>query len=243
MRRELDYLHAPVRVHLLKARLSDPLNRANSALSCNIQVSSGKYSVESVDISLNPPMHHRLDDRRTSVSENNPNSTLLSRLQRGDADALHEVYERYADDVYRIALRLTGSSADAYDVTHDVFLGLPEAMQRYDPERPFGPWFRGVAVRTAQMRLRSARRRREVALPDVAGLAVRSRQEAVVDRLTLEKALDNLSPDLRSVVVLRELEGLSYQEIADLLGIKKSAVAVRLHRARRRLRDILRGNR
>ena len=188
-------------------------------------------------------MHHRIDDRRTTVSENNPNPTLLSRLGRGDADALREVYERYADDVYRVALRLTGSSADAYDVAHDVFVGLPEAMQRYDPNRPFGSWLRGVAVRTAQMRLRSARRRREVALPNVAGLAVRSRQEAVVDRLTLEKALDELSPDLRSVVVLRELEGLSYQEIADLLGITKSAAAVRLHRARRRLKDILRGNR
>ena len=93
------------------------------------------------------------------------------------------------------------------------------------------------------MRLRSARRRREVALPNVPAMAVRSRQDAVVDRLTLEKALDELSPDLRSVVVLRELEGLSYQEIADLLGITKSAAAVRLHRARQRLRDILRGNR
>ena len=88
----------------------------------------------------------------------------------------------------------------------------------------------------------SQRRRREVALPNVAGMAVRPRQEAVVNRLTLEKALDELSPDLRSVVVLRELEGLSYQEIADLLGITKSAAAVRLHRGRRRLRDILRGN-
>jgi RNA polymerase sigma-70 factor (ECF subfamily) len=74
-------------------------------------------------------------------------------------------------------------------------------------------------------------------------LAVRARQEAVVDRLTVEKALDELSPELRSVLVLRELEGLSYQEIADLLGIKKSAAAVRLHRARKRLSDILRGSR
>ncbi len=219
------------------------LSQAESPHFCNIRVSSGKYSVESVEILLSPPMHHRVEDRRMSVSENSPNPKLLSRLGRGDADALREVYERYADDVYRIALRFTGSSADAYDVTHDVFVGLPEALQRYDPDRSFPSWLRGVAVRTAQMRLRSERRRREVALPSVVGLAVRSRQEAVVDRLTLEKALDGLSPDLRSVVVLRELEGLSYQEIADLLGITKSAAAVRLHRARRRLREILRGNR
>lgn len=156
---------------------------------------------------------------------------------------MRQVYERYADDVYRVALRLTGSSADAYDVTHDVFLGLPEAVQRYDPERPFPAWLQGVTVRTAQMRLRTARRRREVALPALRSLPARSHRDAVVDRLTLEKALDELSADLRSVVVLREVEGLSYQEIADLLGINKSAVAVRLHRARRRLRDILRGDR
>jgi RNA polymerase sigma-70 factor (ECF subfamily) len=187
-------------------------------------------------------MQHRVDDRRASVSEKRPNPDLLSRLARGDTEALREIYLWYSDDVYRIALRLTGSSADAYDVTHDLFLGLPEAIQRYDPERPFPSWLRGVAVRTSQMRLRASRRRREVPLPALRELAVRPRQEAVVDRITLEKALDELSPDLRSVLVLRELEGLKYQEIADLLGITKSATAVRLHRARKRLSDILRGS-
>ena len=187
-------------------------------------------------------MQHRVDDRRASVSEKRPNPDLLSRLARGDTEALREIYLWYADDVYRIALRLTGSSADAYDVTHDLFLGLPEAMQRYDPQRPFPSWLRGVAVRTSQMRLRAVRRRREVPLPALRELAVRPRQAAVVDRITLEKALDELSPDLRSVLVLRELEGLKYQEIADLLGITKSATAVRLHRARKRLSDILRGS-
>jgi len=199
--------------------------------------------MESVEISLSPPMHHRVTDRRKSVRENSPISDLVSRLRRGEPEALREVYERYADDVYRIALRLTGSSADAYDVTHDVFLGLPEATQRYDPERDFPAWLRGVAVRTAQMSIRAVGRRREVGLSGLAGRAVGPGRDPVVGRLTLERALDQLSPVLRSVVVLRELEGLSYAEIAGLLGITESAVAVRLHRARRRLREILRGNR
>ncbi len=187
-------------------------------------------------------MQHRVDHRRVSVSEKKPNPDLLSRLGRGDTEALRQIYLWYADDVYRIALRLTGSSADAYDVTHDLFLGLPEAMQRYDPERSFPSWLRGVAVRTAQMSLRTTRRRREVPLPELRELTVRPRQEAVVDRVTLEKALDELTPELRSVVVLRELEGLKYQEIADLLGITKSAAAVRIHRARKKLSHILRGS-
>jgi RNA polymerase sigma-70 factor (ECF subfamily) len=178
-----------------------------------------------------------------SETESQPSPDLLSRLGRGETDALREVYERFSGDVYRIALRLTGSSADAYDVTHDVFLGLPEAMRRYDSTRPFPPWLRGVAVRTAQMRLRSAKRRLEVSLDVRPHLASRPGGDAVVDRITLEKALEGLSPDLRVVLVLREIEGMPYQEIADLLGIKKSATAVRLHRARRQLHDILRGRR
>lgn len=188
-------------------------------------------------------MHHRVPDRLTSVRENSPNPNLMSRLGRGEPEALREVYERYADDVYRIALRLTGSSADAYDVTHDVFLGLPEAMLRYDPERAFSSWLRGVAVRTAQMRIRETGRRREVELSALPRLAAGSTRDVLVSRLTLERALDQVSSALRSVIVLRELEGLSYAEIADLLGITESAVAVRLHRARRRLKEILRGDR
>lgn len=167
-------------------------------------------------------------------------SGLQSRLRRGDAEALREVYERYADDVYRLALRVTASPADAYDVAHDVFVGLPEAVDRYDPARPFGAWLKGVAVRTALMRMRTARRRREVSVAPLRALAVRSEVDRTIDRLTLERAVDRLPVDLRTVFVLREVEGMKYQEIADVLGIKKNAAAVRLHRARARLRDLLR---
>ena len=176
-----------------------------------------------------------------SVSEQQQASVLQARLKRGDAEALREVYDRYADDVYRLALRITASSADAYDVAHDVFVGLPEAVHRYDADRPFDAWIKGVAVRTALMRMRSERRRREVSIAPLRAMGVRSDAGRTIDRLTLEKALDRLPTDLRTVLVLREIEGLSYQEIADVLGIKRSAAAVRLHRARGRLRELLRG--
>ena len=166
---------------------------------------------------------------------------LLSRLRRGEAEALGEVYERHSDDVYRIALRITASSADAYDVTHDVFLGLPEAVDRYDADRPFGVWLNGVTVRTALMRMRTARRRREVSVAPLHAFGVRPEAALIVDRLTLERAMDRLPPDLRTAFVLREIEGMTYQEIADALGIKRNAAAVRLHRARARLRDLLKG--
>jgi RNA polymerase sigma-70 factor (ECF subfamily) len=175
-----------------------------------------------------------------SVRENQLEASLRSRLRSGDAEALREVYERYSDDVYRLALRVTASPADAYDVAHDVFVGLPEAVDRYDPGRPFGAWLKGVAVRTALMRVRTARRRREVSVAPLRSIGVRPEAARAIDRLSLEKAVDRLPADLRTVFVLREVEGMTYEEIADVLGIKKNAAAVRLHRARGRLRDLLR---
>ncbi len=168
---------------------------------------------------------------------------LLSRLRRGDAEALRTIYEGHSDAVYRVALRITASSADAYDVTHDVFLGLPEAVSRYDPTRSFMAWLRGVAVRTALMRIRSEKRRREVSLAPLRALGVRPKAGTVVDRLTLENALVDLPPELRTVFVLREIEGLTYREISEVLEIRENTAAVRLHRARSRLRDLLRGDR
>jgi len=169
--------------------------------------------------------------------------SLLARLKNGEAAALGEVYERYADDVYRMALRTTASSADAYDVTHDVFLGLPEAVGRYDPDRPFGTWLRGVTVRTALLKMRTVRRRREASAAPLRHIGARSDVHAVIDRLALERALDRLPPDLRIVFVLREVEGMSYVDIAEMLGVTENVAGVRLHRARRRLQDLLGGDR
>jgi RNA polymerase sigma-70 factor (ECF subfamily) len=178
-----------------------------------------------------------------SVREERLETDLLSRLRRGDAEALRTIYEGHSDAVYRVALRITASSADAYDVTHDVFLGLPEAVSRYDPTRSFMAWLRGVAVRTALMRIRSEKRRREVSLAPLRALGVRPKAGTVVDRLTLENALVDLPPELRTVFVLREIEGLTYREISEVLEIRENTAAVRLHRARSRLRDLLRGDR
>ncbi len=164
---------------------------------------------------------------------------LLASVRAGDRDGLSRLYERFADDVYRVALRLTGSSADAYDVAHDVFVGLPEALQRYSERASFDPWLRRVTARAALMHLRSQRRRREVTLTALQGMAVGSRPDPAVDRLSLERAIARLPDPLRAVYVLREVEGFSYEEVGEMLGIKRNAAEVRLHRARNRLRILL----
>jgi RNA polymerase sigma-70 factor (ECF subfamily) len=153
---------------------------------------------------------------------------------------LSELYASYAADLFRLAYRLTGSSADAEDVVQDVFLGLPHALRGYDERGRFGAWLRTLTARTALSRLRRRTRRREVVLDAAVSPMTCGHAEAVVSHVTLQRALAQLPETLRSVLVLREMEGYSHAEIAELLGIGVSASQVRLHRAHEKLRTILR---
>jgi RNA polymerase sigma-70 factor (ECF subfamily) len=165
---------------------------------------------------------------------------LTRRARDGDPAALAGLYARHADAVMALAYRLTGSAQDAEDVLHDVFLGLPEALRRYEERGAFEPWLKRVAARTALTRMRSAGRRREVPLESAAERGDGADGEAVVRRIRLERVLDRIAPALRAVFVLRQVEGYTHAEIGALLGITPGTSEVRLHRAVRRLRELLR---
>ncbi len=161
---------------------------------------------------------------------------LLAATRRGSPDALSALYERHGESVYDVAFRLTESSADAQDVVQEVFLGLPEALVTFDGRGSLEGWLRRVAVRTALLKLRRVRRRRETHLSLNRVPAAPARH---IDRIELERALSQLPEALRVVLVLKEIEGFSHREIGDLLGIRPSASAVRLSRARQQLRNLL----
>lgn len=163
----------------------------------------------------------------------------LERFQAGDAEAFASLYEEYAGMVFRVALRVTQSFAEAADVTQDVFLGLPTAIRNYQERGSFEAWLKTVAVRAAYMRLRSAGRRREVHHPGYGEPRRDSRLTSAVDRLALERAIGQLPGHLRVVFVMKEVEGFSHDEIADALGITAGASSVRLSRARKKLRKVL----
>lgn len=163
---------------------------------------------------------------------------LLQRAAAGQPQALTILYEQYAPVVHRAAYRLTGSRADADDVLQDVFVGLPEALRRYAGRGSLEGWIRKVAIRTALMRMRGASRRREVPLEEVTPAAPAD-PAAELHRAALERALAALPDALRVVFVLKEVEGYSHAEIAQLLGIREGASEVRLHRARKSLRTLL----
>lgn len=167
---------------------------------------------------------------------------LLDRVQSGDAAALGELFELHGDLVYGTAHRLTRSASDADDVTQELFMRLPTALRGFTgPLASLPGWLRRVAVRQALMHLRGGRRRREVSVDGVASLI--ARPDPALERLSIETALNQLSDEHRTVFLLKEAEGLDHAEIAELLGISVANSEVRLHRARRQLRDFLRGSR
>lgn len=151
-----------------------------------------------------------------------------------DLDTIAELYRRHADALLAVAYRLLMSRADAEDVVHDLFVGLPEALRKYQERGRMESWLKRIVVRMALSRLR---RKRGVALDESTPLAVVPADP--VNRVAIQRALAKLSLPLRAVLVLKEIDGFSHAEIASLLGISVGASEVRLHRALLRLRALL----
>jgi RNA polymerase sigma factor (sigma-70 family) len=150
------------------------------------------------------------------------------------------LYRAHVQDVYRYALMVLRNPTDAEDVTQTTFLKAYRALQKGDRPRHARQWLITIAHNTCRTRLRDAKRRpQEVALePDLAGSAARGED---VDVRELVKALGALAFNQRAALVMRELEGRSYADIAQMLDVSTSAVETLLFRARRALREQLEG--
>jgi RNA polymerase sigma-70 factor, ECF subfamily len=163
----------------------------------------------------------------------------LAAARAGSPDALARLFTQHASLVYRVALRLTASEADAEDVVQDVFIGLPEALRGYQEHGTFEAWLKRVTVRCALMRMRAGERRE--ARHDRLGLehATHAPPPDLGTRLTLARAIEQLTPALRAVFVLHDVEGYAHAEIAQMLGLRVGTTQVRLFRARALLRAAL----
>ncbi|MEP6730455.1 MAG: RNA polymerase sigma factor [bacterium] len=171
--------------------------------------------------------------RGTPLSE----SELLSQARRGIATALAALYEAHAGELLRIGARITGNKSDAEDLLHDLFVGLPELLGRYEHRARLDAWLRGIMIRMAIGRLRlDTRRAKANALEAHRSTAMRADPWSAMD---LENAIAALPEGMRVVFVLRQIEGHSHDEIASLLGISSGAARVRYTRALRQLRAFL----
>lgn len=159
----------------------------------------------------------------------------------GHTRALGELYRLYGQALFRVAYRLTSSREDAEDVLHDVFVGLPEALERYQERGRLEAWLRRLTAREALMKLRKGRRRAELRLEDHPEPQTEPGREGELG--DLQAAVNALPLSLRSVVVLKEIEGYSHSETAEMLGISVITSRVRLMRAMSQLRRKLGGKR
>jgi RNA polymerase sigma-70 factor (ECF subfamily) len=167
-------------------------------------------------------------------------SDTLAAARAGSTEALARLFVEHAGVVYRVALRLTGTEADAQDIVQEVFIGLPEALRAYREQGTFEAWLKRIAVRCTLMWMRGAERRAARDGQHVLDAAEHTLPPDVGTRLTLARAIEQLSPPLRTVFVLHDVEGYAHAEIAQLLGVRTGTVQVRLFRARASLRTALR---
>lgn len=178
---------------------------------------------------------------------------MIAAAKLGRQDAYTEIVERHSATVYNLALRLMADPHEAEDVLQETFISAFRALPRFEGRSQLGTWLYRIAYNAALMRLRKRRVRTEpLDEPGVAdGVDLTPRQFAdwstLPDKMllgrelrdSLNAALLTLPESLRSVFVLRDIEGLSTAETAAALGLTETNVKVRLHRARLALREKL----
>lgn len=161
---------------------------------------------------------------------------VVEACQRGDADAFRALFEMYKDRVYSIALRYSGNPAAAMDIAQDTFVKLLSRIGEYRSEASFDAWLYRLVVNSCIDDQRRGRRM----TPFLDGLmdAVCTPAESVLHKLMrseteqrVQDVVARLAPEHRIVIVLRYTEGLSYDEIAKILGVSPGTVASRLNRA------------
>jgi RNA polymerase sigma-70 factor, ECF subfamily len=174
---------------------------------------------------------------------------LVVRARLGDVEAFNAIVRRTSLEVHALALRLTGNEHDACDVVQEAYLRAFRAIGRFRGEASVTTWLYRIVANCSATHHRRSKRRRETALraavPEM--LAASDELEAgsdgmissVDERRRLREALAGLSPALRAPVVLHDVYGFDHADIAKSLGISRSAAKVRLHRARRQLKDAL----
>ncbi len=200
-----------------------------------------------------------LDTDPTSLSDGAPaDEDLVEKAKAGDFSAFETLVMRHQERVYRLALRMMGTESDAQEVVQDALLSAWRNLAKFEGKAQFGSWLYRIAANAALMMLRSRRRHPQVSMEDV---VIEGAEEGGVNgfgasgddwskrpddqlqstelRNAIQTAVDDLPEAARTVFLVRDVEGLSTEETADMLGLSVPAVKTRLHRARLTLREAI----
>jgi RNA polymerase sigma-70 factor, ECF subfamily len=174
---------------------------------------------------------------------------LIARARAGDTVAWGELYREYAPAIFRFCRRAMPTREDAEDATMEIFMKLREKLNQYDPSRSFTAWLYKVAANHCwdMLRRRKIRQGKETEDVDETPLVAPepNQLEKLIEERTSEevrKALDKLGLRARMALVMRYYSDMSYDEIADALGVRRAFVGVVLLRARHELRQALGDN-
>ena len=188
-----------------------------------------------------------------------PDEVLVERARAKDEAAFEELIGRYEDKLYRLAMRFVRNETDAQEILQDAFLSAWRNLPTFEGRAQFGSWMYRVTVNAALMLLRSRNRHPEVTIDDVEPSIL---NDAVVEngqmratndwsqrpdeqlqsgemRKHIQTSVDALPDGLRTVFLLRDVEELSTEDTAEMLGMSVPAVKTRLHRARLALREAI----
>ena len=188
--------------------------------------------------------------RRVETPGELPEAEAIRLAQAGNAAAFERLYRLHNRRVYSLCLRMVGNTAEAEDLTQEAFLQLFRKIATFRGESAFSTWLHRLAVNVVLMRLRkksatessldemtepdeeSGGPRRDFGMPDL-------RLSGSIDRVNLQRAVEQLPPGYKAVFVLHDVQGYEHNEIAEIMGCSVGNSKSQLHKARTRLRDLL----
>ncbi|MGC9028557.1 MAG: RNA polymerase sigma factor [Desulfomonilaceae bacterium] len=184
----------------------------------------------------------------STAAENDDDASLVIKAKRGNREAFDVLLEKYYKKVYNLAYRYVGEQEEASDLTQEIFTAVFQNLRKFRGDSKFSTWLFQIATNRGKNRFKYLKRRGYFAnkgqtennedrdeqqriVPDYSTNPETLLAGKQVQRL-VQKAIDELDPDHKEIVILRDIEGFSYEEIAQLLNLPEGTTKSRLHRAR-----------
>jgi RNA polymerase sigma-70 factor (ECF subfamily) len=216
-------------------------------------VESTIHGQETENIVYKPIQADTLPDLGRSEISDLPGAETIRLAQQGNAAAFECIYRLHSRRAYNLCLRMVGNSTEAEDLTQDIFLQVFRKIDTFRWEAAFSTWLHRLAINIVLMRMRkktlaqasleeSIEPNEEFGKPPKCVGGHDPRLTGLVDRVNIDRALRQLRPYYRLIIVLHDIQGYEHNEIAAILGCSVSNSKSRLHRARIRLRQWLQGD-
>jgi RNA polymerase sigma-70 factor (ECF subfamily) len=196
-----------------------------------------------VKIERDLPLMERMNMETPRVEGQNPETSdvfLVHQAKAGDGKAFHILVDRHADRMFRLAVSMVGNATDAEDVLQETFAGAYRGLNGFEERASVKTWLTRILM-TQAAKWRRDRKRKTFQATDIdeSRLVAPGDAGRVGAKIDVLAAISKLSIEHREVLTLREFEQMSYEEMAEVLGVPRGTVESRLHRARAELKELL----